>query len=41
MKNFNVFFDEEMIEKIIYEGYTDNEDQLLRDKLNEIIEEEK
>ncbi|AJO60296.1 MULTISPECIES: DUF4176 domain-containing protein [Bacillus] len=40
-ENFNVFFDEEMIEKVIYEGYTDNEDQLLRDKLNEIIEEEK
>ncbi|MCY8986257.1 DUF4176 domain-containing protein [Bacillus atrophaeus] len=40
-ENFNVFFNEEMIEKVIYEEYTDNEDQMLRDKLNEIIDEEK
>ncbi|MDS9995568.1 DUF4176 domain-containing protein [Bacillus atrophaeus] len=40
-ENFNVFFNEEMIEKVIYEEYTDNEDQMLRDKLNGIVEEEK
>ncbi|MCY8913391.1 DUF4176 domain-containing protein [Bacillus atrophaeus] len=40
-ENFNVFFNEEMIEKVIYEKYTDNEDQMVRDKLNELIEEEK